>query len=71
MDTIEFTTDEQHEIFSLVASILHLGNIRFSTGFDGKMKLGKEENIEVISEVKSKINSKGHMILLLFRFKKI
>lgn len=30
MDTIEITEDEQWDILSIVASVLHLGNVQFA-----------------------------------------
>lgn len=47
---LEFTKKEQKEIFALVASVLHLGNVGFTVD-EGTTLLSKTDSVEIISEV--------------------
>ena len=60
MSVIELSNQEQDDIFSIVASVLHMGNVGF-TEEDGKAKVLKPECVEAISKVT--INN-----LILFNF---
>lgn len=47
---LEFTKKEQKEIFALVASVLHLGNVGFTVD-EGTTLLSKTDSVEIISEL--------------------
>lgn len=51
MTVIELSHEEQQEIFEIVASVLHMGNIGF-TEEDGKAKILKPESVSAITKVK-------------------
>jgi len=53
MTVIELTDQEQDDIFAIVASVLHMGNVGF-TEEDGKAKVLKPECVEAISKVTQK-----------------
>jgi Myosin heavy chain len=53
MTVIELTDQEQNDIFAIVASVLHMGNVGF-TEEDGKAKVLKPECVEAISKVTQK-----------------
>ena len=53
MSVIELTDQEQDDIFAIVASVLHMGNVGF-TEEDGKAKILKPECVEAISKVTQK-----------------
>jgi myosin heavy subunit len=50
MTVIELTDQEQDDIFAIVASVLHMGNVGF-TEEDGTAKVLKPECVEAISQV--------------------
>lgn len=50
MTVIELTDQEQDDIFAIVASVLHMGNVGF-TEEDGKAKVLKPECVEAISKL--------------------
>lgn len=50
MSVIEISPKEQAEIFQIVASILHMGNVGF-TEEEGKAKILKPESVRAISKV--------------------
>lgn len=50
MTIIEISPKEQSEIFQIVASILHMGNVGF-TEEEGKAKILKPESVRAISKV--------------------
>jgi myosin-1 len=50
MTVIELTEQEQNDIFAIVASVLHMGNVGF-TEEDGKAQILKPECVEAISKV--------------------
>lgn len=50
MTVIELTDQEQDDIFAIVASVLHMGNVGF-TEEDSKAKVLKPECVEAISKV--------------------
>lgn len=51
MTIIEISPKEQSEIFQIVASILHMGNVGF-TEEEGKAKILKPESVRAISKVR-------------------
>lgn len=50
MTVIELTDQEQDNIFAIVASVLHMGNVGF-TEEEGKAKVLKPESVEAISKL--------------------
>ncbi|KAF5286073.1 hypothetical protein FQR65_LT12959 [Abscondita terminalis] len=50
LKTLEFTDKERKEVFSIVASVLHLGNIGF-TEEEGRALLSKPDVVEVICKL--------------------
>lgn len=50
MTVIEFSAEEQEDIFKIVASVLHMGNVGF-TEVEGIAKVLKPESVEYISKV--------------------
>lgn len=52
MSIIEFLEQEQREMFSIVASVLHLGNVGF-VEVEGHSKVNKLESLDPISKVLS------------------
>lgn len=52
MDIIELSTIEQSEIFQIIASILHMGNVGF-TEEEGQAKILKPESVAAIARVSS------------------
>lgn len=50
MKTVELSEQEQMDLFSIVASVLHMGNVGF-TEADGVAKILKPASVEAISEV--------------------
>lgn len=50
MTVIDFNADEQKEIFDIVASVLHMGNIGF-TEEDSQAKILKPESVSAISKL--------------------
>jgi myosin-1 len=53
LTVIELTDREQDDIFAIVASVLHMGNVGF-TEENGKAKVLKPECVEAISKVTQK-----------------
>lgn len=51
MTVIDFSQEEQREIFNIVASVLHMGNIGF-TEEEGKAKILKPESVQSITDVR-------------------
>lgn len=56
MSVIEISPKEQSEIFQIVASILHMGNVGF-TEEEGKAKILKPESVRAVSKVPSYKNT--------------
>lgn len=54
MTIIEISPKEQAEIFQIVASILHMGNVGF-TEEEGKAKILKPESVRAVSKVRTGI----------------
>lgn len=54
MSTIEINEQEQKQIFSIVASILHMGNIGF-TEHEGCAQIIKQEPVDIIAKVNTRI----------------
>lgn len=50
MTVIELMEQEQEDIFTIVASVLHMGNVGF-TEEEGKAQILKPECVEAISKV--------------------
>lgn len=50
MSVIEISSKEQAEIFQIVASILHMGNVGF-TEEEGRAKILKPESVRAVSKV--------------------
>lgn len=50
MTIIEFSDEEQRDIFNIVASVLHMGNVGF-TEVEGIAKVLKPESVEYICKV--------------------
>lgn len=50
IDTLEFNQSEQKEMFSIVASVLHMGNVGF-TEEEGKAEISKADAVEAICKV--------------------
>lgn len=50
LTTIEFTDNEQTEIFNIVASVLHMGNVGF-TEVEGIAKILKPESVDAICKL--------------------
>lgn len=50
MSVIEISTKEQAEIFQIVASILHMGNVGF-TEEEGRATILKPESVRAVSKV--------------------
>lgn len=50
MSVIEISPKEQSEIFQIVASILHMGNVGF-TEEEGRAKILKPESVRAVSKV--------------------
>jgi myosin-1 len=50
MEVIELTAQEQEDIFAIVASVLHMGNVGF-TEEEGKAQILKPECVEAVSKV--------------------
>lgn len=50
MTVIEISPKEQAEIFQIVGSILHMGNVGF-TEEEGKAKILKPESVRAVSKV--------------------
>jgi myosin-1 len=53
MEVIELTEQEQEDIFAIVASVLHMGNVGF-TEEEGKALVLKPECVEAVSKVINK-----------------
>jgi myosin heavy subunit len=53
MEVIELTEQEQEDIFAIVASVLHMGNVGF-TEEEGKALILKPECVEAVSKVINK-----------------
>lgn len=53
LTVIELTDQEQDDIFAIVASVLHMGNVGF-TEENGRAKVLKPECVEAISKVTQK-----------------
>ncbi|CAH0548019.1 unnamed protein product [Brassicogethes aeneus] len=51
LSTLDFTEKEQHDMFSIVAAILHLGNIGFVEHEAGKAKVSKSEAVEIVAKL--------------------
>lgn len=51
MTVIDFSAEEQREIFNIIASVLHMGNIGF-TEEEGKAKILKPESVQSITNVR-------------------
>lgn len=52
MTVIDFSAEEQREIFNIIASVLHMGNIGF-TEEEGKAKILKPESVQSITDVRN------------------
>lgn len=52
MSIIELSDREQKEIFEIVASILHMGNIGFTEN-EGVAQILKPESVSAVTKVKS------------------
>ncbi|KAH1011643.1 hypothetical protein HUJ04_000967 [Dendroctonus ponderosae] len=50
LTTLDFTQEDQEEIFSIIAAILHLGNVKFSTA-EGKAVILKPDLVETIAKL--------------------
>lgn len=57
MKVIELSIEEQEEIFSLVASVLHLGNVGFGEE-GGVAQVLKPESVQAVA----KVSVKGHTL---------
>lgn len=55
MTVIDFSAEEQREIFNIIASVLHMGNIGF-TEEEGKAKILKPESVKSITDVSQSKN---------------
>lgn len=53
MTTIELTEEEQDDIFAIVASVLHMGNVGM-TEDDSKAIVSKRESVDTIAKVRKK-----------------
>jgi myosin-1 len=53
MAVIELTEQEQEDIFAIVASVLHMGNVGF-TEEEGQAQILKPECVEAVSKVTHK-----------------
>lgn len=52
MDTIEISKKDQDEIFDIIASILHIGNVKFVINENGNAEvLNHDTNTEYIAKV--------------------
>lgn len=47
---IDFTSEEQNDLFAIVASILHVGNIEFKIA-NGGVALVDTKDVEIVTEV--------------------
>lgn len=56
MSIIEISPEEQQQIFQIVASILHMGNVGF-TEEDGQAKILKPESVKAIIKVNKILHS--------------
>lgn len=56
MDVIELTSEEQREIYRIIASVLHLGNTGF-TEEEGKSELTNALAVRAVSDVSVLLNS--------------
>lgn len=50
LNTLEFTEQEQKEMFLIISAILHLGNVGFSEE-EGKSTILKPDIIDTVSKV--------------------
>ncbi|KAL5292703.1 MYO1H family protein [Megaselia abdita] len=50
MTVIDFSPEEQREVFNIIASVLHMGNIGF-TEEEGKAKILKPESVQSITDL--------------------
>lgn len=53
LDTIEFTKEHQREMFSIVSSVLHVGNVEFLADDKDVIRVKNTELLDVICEVPS------------------
>ena len=51
LDTLEFETSEQESVWSVVAAILHMGNVKFSADDDGHARIDDDTEIKYASTV--------------------
>lgn len=51
MSVIDFSQDEQKQIFSIVASVLHMGNVNFTEEEGGFAKVDQIESVRAIANV--------------------
>lgn len=51
MSVIEMSAAEQNEIFQIVASVLHMGNVGFSENEVGQATILKPKSVEAIAKV--------------------
>lgn len=50
MEVVELSKEEQEEIFSIVASVLHLGNVGF-TEEEGKARITNTHSVGIVAKV--------------------
>ena len=60
MTVIDFSEEEQNEIFDIIASVLHMGNVGF-TEEDSRAKILKPESVAAIA----KVSFEGHIPIII------
>lgn len=53
LKVIDFTMDEQNDLFAIVASVLHVGNIDFKIT-NGGVGLVDRKDVEIVTKVRCK-----------------
>ncbi|XP_065176909.1 unconventional myosin-IXa-like [Sycon ciliatum] len=51
LDDVKFTARSQEEVFTLVAALLHLGNVEFETGEDGLSSVKNEDTLRFVGQL--------------------
>ncbi|CAG2185717.1 MYO1 [Mytilus edulis] len=55
MEVCDFSKQDQDAVFSIVGSVLHLGNVKFEDKKDGEAYIGDKDPVEIISQMKSSL----------------
>lgn len=67
LDTLEFSDQEQKDMFNIISAILHLGNITFMEE-EGHSTILKPDLVEIVSKVLIQIVECTKILCYLFSF---